>query len=515
MRQVLRQPEGRTALRVRLGEAPPQHRRMAQALLLGAALRGLPPTAPPPRSIPTAGAAAGAAAGASVQPDHAAGEDDDSGGRLFDLPAGEALLLGLPAPVAERLCGLLDRLLGAAAREMVTLWTLPGAAAPLRACAEAASRPGAPPAGRPASPARIAPPRESEAWSRIGALDTELERVPLPPLCRRHAVLRLAGGPPGLAAQRLVPQPDRLAERLAVLRHDPALLRHAGERLARLLPSALALPAGRLALLGAADGVTPLLDLPAAEARRLAAEGPDAAAPGTAALGTAALAGLPPAIGVELSEAADPDALATLRDALARRGWALAVHGLSAAALRLIAPESIAADWLRLAWSAALADRPAALALRRLDPARLILEGCDDPVALEWGREHGIGLFEGRQPERLAAAARRAACPRASGCTVAQCAGRAAAASPAGRAGCGEPGLLAAFLPSPLPSPAPPAGPPPPVPLPSVPPPAVPPLAAQPPAAPSPTTPFLADGTAGPAADMADAAPAPDEAAAP
>jgi hypothetical protein len=94
-----------------------------------------------------------------------------------------------------------------------------------------------------------------------------------------------------------------------------------------------------------------------------------------------------------------------------------------------------------------MAERAAASALRRVDPARLVLTRCDGAAALEWGVSIGITRFAGSWIEALLAARRMAACPQAGACTRSACAGRAAAADPAGRAGCTNLPLLASMLP--------------------------------------------------------------------
>jgi hypothetical protein len=146
--------------------------------------------------------------------------------------------------------------------------------------------------------------------------------------------------------------------------------------------------------------------------------------------------------------AAELGPLAGTRAALAQAGWGLALAGLDVAALRLVPPAGLAAD-LRLRWSPAMTDRAVATALRGTSPARLVLTGCDGPEAMDWGRSQGLTHFAGPHVEALLAAARLAACPEAKGCTHAACAERAAAAGPALRAACCNPGLLARLLPQP------------------------------------------------------------------
>jgi hypothetical protein len=117
--------------------------------------------------------------------------------------------------------------------------------------------------------------------------------------------------------------------------------------------------------------------------------------------------------------------LTALREAArGAAGCGLALNGLTAEALGLLAPEALAsANWLVLHWSPRLADgRAAAAALRRIDPARLVLDGCDGVEALEWGLGLGIARFGGPQVEAVLAALRRHACPAAARCSLAECA---------------------------------------------------------------------------------------------
>ena len=75
-----------------------------------------------------------------------------------------------------------------------------------------------------------------------------------------------------------------------------------------------------------------------------------------------------------LTAAADP-ALPALRQALAGRGWGLALDGLEAAALALVEPAGLPADLILLRWSPALEDRASLAALRAMPPDRLVLTG--------------------------------------------------------------------------------------------------------------------------------------------
>jgi len=262
------------------------------------------------------------------------------------------------------------------------------------------------------------------------------DSAPWPALLRREEVLCIAPGVPRrLALLRLRVVREALAAHLGAAAADPDLARHARERLNARLLAALADPAARDALLGGAPPAPLLLDLPLAllpDAPAMAAEEP-AAAP-------ALFAAIP------LAEAM-AEGLAGRAAALRRAGWGLAVRGLDAAALALLAPEALPGEALLLRWSPALVARGVMAALRRLDPARLVLTGCDGEAALAWGLGLGIARFAGPGIAALAAATRMAACRHAAACSRAACVARAAAVAAEGRVGCRDPGLLAAALP--------------------------------------------------------------------
>lgn len=340
-----------------------------------------------------------------------------SGGSVVETAAGEWLLTEAEAADGARVAALLERLLGAAPERL----DLPGAVETLLALPGLAL----------AAAAAAAPPPAS----RIEAL---ADAAPLPALLRREGVLHLAAGvPQRLALLRLRLPAEALAPHLGAAAADADLARHAHDRLCSRLLATLAEPARRDALLGAIPGVPLLIDLPLALLPEMAAPGGEDDAAATA-----------PALIATLSAAeAMAEGLVPRRAALRRAGWGLAVRALDAAALALLAPEALPADLLLLRWSPAMAERTVASALRRVDPARLVLTRCDGAAALEWGVSVGITRFAGGWIEALLAARRMAACPQAGACTRSACAARGAAAAPAGRAGCANLPLLAALLP--------------------------------------------------------------------
>ncbi|MBR0650244.1 hypothetical protein GXW78_11270 [Roseomonas terrae] len=339
------------------------------------------------------------------------------GAAVLETAQGELLLTDAEPADGARLAALLVRLLGTEPERLA----LPEAVAPLLAL------PGLAPAGT----AITAPPAATGIEAMTAAL-------PLAALLRRHGVLHLAAGQPRrLAFLQLVLPDAALAPHLGAAAADPDLLRHAGDRLRGRLLTELAEPARRDALLGAIPAVPLLIDLPYALLPSLP---PAAAAAGED--------GVPlPALVATLSAAeAMTEGLARRRAALRHAGWGLAVRGLDAASLALLAPEALPVDLLLLHWSPDLAGRAAVAGLRRVDAARLILTGCDG-AAIEWGMAMGVARFAGPAIDALLAAQRMAACDHAGTCTRSACATRGQAAAPAGRAGCFALPLLSALLP--------------------------------------------------------------------
>ncbi len=330
------------------------------------------------------------------------------GGQVFETTTGEMLLLGTQPTAAARAATALGRLAGSAPLALET-WPLPQEAARLMAWVEAATL--LPPTG----PAHTAP--------GIAGLDALLANLAPELVLRRRAILRL-GSEMALPGRLLELSRPALAAELGAPAEDADLRRHAEDALVRRLLPRLGAP-GPLRPQG-----TLLLPLPVD-----LIPGP-VPRPG--------LVGVLP-----LAAAADPDALEERRTAMAEQGWGMAIGGLDAAALRLVAADAIPADWLLLHWSPALAALDPALAPATL--RRCLLLGCDSPDALAWGQSRGINRFVGPHVEAVLAAARLAGCREAAGCTQRQCGERAAATASAARTACRNQALLDATLPLPKP----------------------------------------------------------------
>lgn len=339
------------------------------------------------------------------------------GGAVLETAQGELLLTEAEAADAARVAALLERLFGAPPESL----TLPEAVGTLLAL------PGLAPAATTSAP----PPPAT-------GIEALADAAPLAALLRREGVLHLAAGQPQrLALLRLRLTDAALAPHLGAAAADGDLARHARDRLRGRLLAALAEPGRRDALLGAIPMAPLLIDLPPAllpDRRVTTAEEDVPHAP-------ALIAALTPA-------EAMAEGLAIRRAALRRVGWGLAVRGLDATTLALLTPDALPADLLLLRWSPAMAGRAVAASLRRIDPARLVLTGCDGGTALEWGVAIGIARFAGPWIDTLLAARRMAACAQAAGCTRQGCATRGRAASAEGRVGCAAPSLLASLLPA-------------------------------------------------------------------
>lgn len=275
------------------------------------------------------------------------------GGTVTETGFGEMLLLGVTLQAADRTVEALAALgLAPAAR-----WRLPEQAAAIRRWATGTPRAPAPPVAD--------PPAETEP--ALGGITV------------RRFVLRIGTGPAGAgrAGWRVAISRSALAASLgAPAASDPDRL-----------DQAMAAATHRLVLRPDPD----LFRVPEAEGRWYLPLPPGSAAP-PPPLRPAAIGVLPPAA------LAEPQALALRRQRLRRAGWEdIAVEGLSAALLPFLVPAALppACDLL-LRWSPWLADRAATAAVRRLDPARLILTGCDaGGDALSWGLGLGLRRFAG------------------------------------------------------------------------------------------------------------------------
>ncbi|MBY0333032.1 MAG: hypothetical protein K2X49_20425 [Acetobacteraceae bacterium] len=90
---------------------------------------------------------------------------------------------------------------------------------------------------------------------------------------------------------------------------------------------------------------------------------------------------------------ADPVGFRAAREVLADRGWRLALDAADPAVLALLPPRRCGVALVRLRFDHSL---PARGLPPSLPPASVVLTGVDRAVALGWGLDAGIRLFEGR-----------------------------------------------------------------------------------------------------------------------
>jgi hypothetical protein len=278
----------------------------------------------------------------------------------------------------------------------------------------------------------------AEPVSPLG-LDARLDRLNLSQVFRRQSIVGITDSRlPKLVFQRLGLDQTALKRHLGRLSEDRALLRHAQSLLQKRVLEALGDEGTRKSLMGGGPIAPLLLDLP----RELLPEMPDAVedeADPAAGPGLYATLALQDAISI--------GNLAARRKALRQGAWGIAIAGLSASALSLIEPEALPADWLILDWSPALEDSQVLRALRRLDEARLILDGCDGEAALSWGLSQGVHLYGGPWIEDIITATRMDHCSEAVRCLRSECRARGLATAPSERLGCTNTLLLEAVLP--------------------------------------------------------------------
>jgi hypothetical protein len=327
MRNALRHARGRVVLRVPV--MAPHRRRVARALLQEGALA--------------------------------------AGGVVLEGPDEDLLLIGADSTRAERLRGLLDRLLGASATQILSLERDTQALLDYAGSAQVQTMAGTAPT--------------------LASLDAWLQALPLAELLSRQIGIgfELATGKARPTFLRLVIERGRLARLLGPLGCDADVLEHAIRCLAGRLLQAIGDPAQGRTLIG--PGLPGQLHL-AVPPAPCAGRGSSQAGGGGILVAT-----------LGLEAASDPKLLLARRASLAAQGWSLEIEGLDAPALRLLALDALPADWLRLAWSPAL-DAPWAMqALARIDPSRLILAGVEDEAAMAWGHRIGLRRMEGRAAE--------------------------------------------------------------------------------------------------------------------
>ncbi|MBV9813025.1 MAG: hypothetical protein JO326_09735 [Acetobacteraceae bacterium] len=415
-----RDPAGRVALTARLSRmAPPAprpyHRRIVHALLEGCARR--------------------------------------HDGQVFGLANGDLVLLcrdaetdTAPSRVAPRLV----RMLGVetpAAELLVNCSPLADVAEQLTA--------GATPGGAAAAVTEPTP----DPLAAIAAVQRVLEREPLERLLQLQTGVEWLGagrcGGPAMAGLRLRPLYREVGFAMHLLAAerdgtggiaaDPWLFRHLAADLDRRVLELMSREAAAGGVLDARRAVLSVhlnlgpAALLSAEFARLALR--------------VAETGRRLGVEVALVEAC-ADAATFRRAAAAARsvGATVVLEGIGHLALLASRPGAFPADLWKLDWSSRLADLPPeeTLAVRHaldeIGADRVILQRADGEAAVRWGRGFGIRKFQGHHIDSMLAAGRMMTCRDAAGCSLGQCASRAAAGDAQGRAGCRNVPLLDAAI---------------------------------------------------------------------
>lgn len=267
-----------------------------------------------------------------------------------------------PAPDPEALCLLLD---------------LPDDAPTLIELARASLPPAAPPPPAASRPAIDA--------AGLAALEAALAQADLARFVRRRPVCAVGrDGRFRLAFERRVPSLTEIGADLAPGRSLPSeawLVRRLTRTLDRRMLALLAAP-------GELTGAAPLgLDLGVASLLGADFLRFDAVLP----------AGLRGRVTIGLAAAdllADLPAFLFARGFAQARGYRLALRDVTGDLAAVLPPAQLGLDLLDLRWSPELAGTtPERLGV---DTAATILDGVDDAPALDWGRRHGIALFQGR-----------------------------------------------------------------------------------------------------------------------
>ena len=348
---------------------------------------------------------------------------DVKGGSLLEITPDDWLLTELPSFEAGKLQALLGKILGEGS---VKLLPLPASKNVLAGLLHASRLP------------QFLEVPAAELVSPLG-LDARLDKINLAQIYRRQNIVGIADGRlPRLVFQRLARERSGLQQILGSLAEDRALLGHAEAQIQKRVLEALGEEGTRRSLMGGGPIAPLFLDLPPELLPAMSPEANDTSFPAAT-----------PALYATLSlhDAISISNLASRREALHQEAWGIAISGLSASALSLVDMDALPADWLILDWSPALEDTQALKALRRVDRARLILDGCNGEAALTWGLSQGIHLYGGPWIEDVIAASRMEHCSEAELCLRSECRARGLATSPSGRLGCHKPLLLEAVLP--------------------------------------------------------------------
>ncbi len=311
--------------------------------------------------------------------------------RLHDLPTGRlAVSWRGPAPALlqqsldamEHLLGAGFRIGPATAQSLVRVFDLPREGAELLAAAGREDDADTATSRRQAIP--VALPRLPLDAAALAAMERQLAGADMTRFARRKPVHRLDGGQVRLAWERRTLSITELAETLAPGRNvqaDAWLFR----RLTRVLDSRM------LALLSAP------FELRGAGPFSLGLNVDSVLSPEFLRFDSVLPGSLRGHVVLEMQPAdvlADPAAFAFARGFAQARGYRLLLRGVTATLLPLLCLPDMEVDFVQLRWTPALKRvAPATLQAGR---AEWMLSRADDLDAVQWGRNQGFALFEGR-----------------------------------------------------------------------------------------------------------------------
>lgn len=311
--------------------------------------------------------------------------------RTHDLPAGRVAVSwrGDAPALLQQSLGALEHLFGegfrigpAALQSLVRLFDLPQDGAALLAAAGLEN--GAEPTSRRAAPSVLPSPLLPLDAATLSAMEGQLAAADMARFARRKPVCRLDGGHVRLAWEKRYFSISELTATLAPghsVQADVWLFRRLTRVLDRRMLSLLSTPrelrnAGPFSLnLNIGSVLSP-------EFLRF-----DAAVP-SALHGRVVLDLLPADV------LADPAAFSFARGFARARGYRLQLRGVTAALLPLLRLHRMELDFVQLRWSSSLIGIDPALL--QAGTARWVMSQADEPAALQWGQEQGIGLFQGR-----------------------------------------------------------------------------------------------------------------------
>lgn len=146
---------------------------------------------------------------------------------------------------------------------------------------------------------------------------------------------------------------------------------------------------------------------------------------------------------------ANLDGFFQIRDFLRRHGHKSVLDAMSPIALQFLDAELYDADFVKVYWSADMADEvQTADFTNALGPVgfdRVILARCDTESAISWGLNLGIRHFQGRFLDSMVGAVTMAQCSKSDACSLVQCTRRHSVLAGRVRGECGDNNMLDLF----------------------------------------------------------------------